>query len=358
MTPFTYQPHPFLTGIMHPYQRQPPPPAFFSLLTHNSHTRVLLSAAVSASTWRKISSARNSLSRFCKKSGHPYSLPLKKNVLRAYISWSLVQDKLSPNTVKEYVSSLKTCYVLSDLSTAAFEDQMIGYLLRGAENLGLRAPIPSKRRAMLLPLMRILVDKISKSDLPHCTKSAMTCLASVAFFGCLRLGELVASNRFAFDPTCTLLVDDINFSDSMVTLHIRSPKIQHNRGDFVDLFRYEEVPTLCPLLALRSHKNVMLTLGKWKAGLPVFQTSPNGFFTGNLFNTTLKSLLGETLDWDKHVISGHSFRAGIPSSVQRSGSSVSEIKRWGRWRSAAVDKYRRQNTAENRVTFAKITAML
>jgi hypothetical protein len=55
------------------------------------------------------------------------------------------------------------------------------------------------------------------------------------------MGELLSPDDSFFDPTTTLLWEQVDFRrDSGILLHIRSPKISKKEGDFLDLFPFQE----------------------------------------------------------------------------------------------------------------------
>ena len=72
---------------------------------------------------------------------------------------------------------------------------------------------------------------------------------------------------------------------------------------------------------------------------PIFREGDGKCLTGANFNTELKSLLGEYIDYDKSRFLSHSFRAGFASMMAAAGYSDQEIMRQGRWHSQAFAAY-------------------
>ena len=328
-----------------------PPTSFFSSSrTIGGDIKKLLIASISKSTWSKYSTANKSLAQFCDTHNKPNFWPLDKSTIREYVCYLLNERRVSPQTAKEYLSGLKTLHILKDNDVSAFNDPMTKYMLSGAKNLRLNIPEVSKRRAVSIPLLQLIIRKVSDSEFHEVTKSSLITLSSLAFFGALRMGELVSTNRHTFDPTTTLTPDDVCFNQASVTLHIKSPKVSVSRGDFVDLFAFTPDTQICPLTTFKNHKNLLVDLGRYRSGIPIFQCE-SGFFTTAWFNNKIKEVIGEDIDWERHTLSAHSFRAGLPSTLQKTDSSLTNIMRWGRWRSGAVNTYRRQALSENRATF-------
>ena len=70
----------------------------------------------------------------------------------------------------------------------------------------------------------------------------------------------------------------------------------------------------------------------------------------------LKPLLGSTAS----LISGHSFRAGIPSLLAKfpEESTSDEIMGWGRWKSSAYLSYTKLKSDQRKKVFEKILSFL
>ena len=323
-------------------------------LGHN--TKALLAASLSNSAWKKYNSAKNCYLRFAASTNSGGSWPISKSSLREFCVWALSVGNLSPSTTQEYLGGLRTLHTVSLLDSSAFDEPVLKYLTRGARNLGINRPRENKRRAVTLPLLKRIIYKIRSSTLPQWTKSSLLCLCLLAFFGAMRLGELVSNQRGSFDPSSTLLIGDVAFGSDSISLLIRSPKVYSDRGDIVDLFQYPSLE-LCPVHHMRLHRDMLQRGAMWSSNMPVFRSSDGAFFTTKFFNSLLKESIGDDIDWERHSISAHSFRAGLPSQFQRVEGSP-DLSSWGRWRSSAANLYRRQGFEENRAKFKKISSTL
>ena len=87
--------------------------------------------------------------------------------------------------------------------------------------------------------------------------------------------------------------------------------------------------------------------------------------SSNEFNSNLKSLLAmfaPLAQSHRDSWSGHSFRSGLSSMLEKLGFSEQQIKDWGRWKSDAYRRYlkdlsaRRQVHARVTETFSAILA--
>ena len=110
--------------------------------------------------------------------------------------------------------------------------------------------------------------------------------------------------------------------------------------------------------AMVHHKRIMTSLFAWKPELPVFRASDGSLFTTKLFNDLLRFTMGGEIDFERHVLSAHSFRAGLPSQLQALNSKAVNMQSWGRWRSNAAERYRRLGFSENRAQFKNIVKNL
>ena len=73
---------------------------------------------------------------------------------------------------------------------------------------------------------------------------------------------------------------------------------------------------------------------------PVFALKSGKNFTKKAFNKGLELLLSDFCDTN-HKITGHSFRAAIPTLISSISDkcTVSELKEWGNWESSSFKVY-------------------
>ena len=94
--------------------------------------------------------------------------------------------------------------------------------------------------------------------------------------------------------------------------------------------------------------------------LPIFLDDNGYLFTIDYVNQALKKLLESSFDFSHDYISGHSFRAGIPSELQRSPELLSnqDVQGWGRWNSEAFQRYEKLGLYEKKNIFNRISEVL
>ena len=320
-------------------------------------TRELICASLAKSTWEKNASALNCLKSFELESKITASWPLDKTVLRNFTTWALMQRKLKPLTVQSYLSSLASIHKLRDLDFSVFDDYIVKRALRGAENLNFYSSmIGGARKVMTLPLLKILGHRISISDWNDWDKQVFWTAATVAFFGSFRFGEILAISQSSFHEAETLLWKDISIKDDTAVIHIKMPKSRKLEGEFVDLFQLRG-QGYCPVSALKRLKKMALLS---KNDKPVFTLNSGKFLNSTLLNSTLYSLLQPVIGESAAMITGHSFRAALPSALANRPDLASDedIKLWGRWSSPCYKRYTRLKPMQKRIIFEKIVTSL
>ena len=213
------------------------------------------------------------------------------------------------------------------------------------------------RKAMSLPILKLLGHQLATSQLSDDSKRVIWSASVIAFFGPFRLGEILSKNEKSFNPMETLLWRDIRFYKDSVLIRVKIPKNRNPNGEFIDLFEFKH-HNCCPvetLLNLKSSKTNKITDNS-----PVFMFESGTLLTPRAMSHTIRSLLEPKLGSAASMLSGHSFRAGIPSALSNHPELASdeEIKAWGRWDSSACNVYKRLNMNKKRAIFVKITSAL
>jgi hypothetical protein len=228
-------------------------------------------------------------------------------------------------------------------------------MLKGAENLALYANISKRSRLiMTLPLLKILGHEIAKISWSMDSKRVFWSACCLAFFGSFRMCEILMSSEKHFSEK-HLSWSRVSFSPSdFATIHIGLPKInKFSSGDFIDIFKIEN-ENFCPfscLWNLKKTKNSFV-----EKNFPVFTFDNGLFLTTDKFTKTICSLLSSHLGPNAKLISGHSFRAGIPSAIANNPNLLSndDVCKWGRWNSDCFKNYTRLKITARREIFKKL----
>jgi hypothetical protein len=209
---------------------------------------------------------------------------------------------------------------------------------------------------MTLPLLKILGNQIAVTDWSDTSKQIVWTAAVLAFFGSMRMGELLPSHKTNFCPDDTLLWSDVKkMNDKHFLIHIKTPKNKTKEGEFVDIFDFPNFGT-CPVAAL----NTLRELSSAKPNQPVFSFPEGHCLTLSTMTDLIRSLLEPVIGPSAFEFACHSFRGAIPSAVGKCPELGGEglTKGWGRWSSSAYLLYSRLKLSQKRAIFAKITYIL
>jgi hypothetical protein len=317
--------------------------------------RNLLTASCSDGVWQKHESAVHSFCRFEHEVNTKHTWPLPLSALSGYITWCFETPTLKAATVSSYLSSLRTLHIMRGLPHSQFDEKILKILLQGGKNLELYQPKSKHRCTMTLATLKILGHQISMLHWSELGKQVLWTACTVAFFGAFRMGELLPRGENSYLPEETLLWGDVKLYEDRALILIKCSKNKTVGGESVDIFQFPG-HGVCPLAGIRKLRE----LSGGKDNLPVFSFHSGVGLTTRTFNALLRQLLEPILGADSRLISGHSFRSAIPSSLARFPqlSSSNEVMGWGRWKSSAYLAYTKLKVDQKRAIFSKIATCL
>ena len=213
----------------------------------------LVKAAYAEASWKKISNALNAYKKYCICKRLPFELPIDRNTMSDFISWAALEKKLSPDSIKSYISNIKLIHKLKGLPTDGCSSFLCKTLIRGAENLHFYSnEKKEQKKVMSLPLLRILGHELANSNWSDHSKVVIWSTYTVAFMGSFRLGELLAKSETEFNPLETLMWQDIKFmSDDSIQIHVKVPKTRTAKGEHISLFPFPFYGC-CPVAAIKN----------------------------------------------------------------------------------------------------------
>ncbi len=325
---------------------------------------VLIHASLSRGTWEKYTTGWRAFESFELYTKKRYGWPLQDNTVRAFAVYLLRVRKLKPSTVRTYISAIFCLQRLKGYQVKKErEDNLLSAIIRGASNLSRMEPEskPNTRRVMTAPLLKHLGHRLAGSGWGDVAVQSIWTASLLAFFGTMRMGEILAPADDWLDPHSTMTWSDVQFREAPngILLRIKSPKMGTAEGEFVDIFPVSKIHGCCPVAALRRQHRIQMSIGKGGPQDPLF-TYPSGrYVTLDAFNKALKVLLEDIVDYSKDKISCHSFRAGLPSLISRHPDlfSSEDIKGWGRWSSEAYNHYTRLKIDQRMKIFDKIMSV-
>ena len=317
----------------------------------------LVMYSATTQTWAGHCSAWNLFYEFCDIFGIKKTTPIDIKDTRAFATWAVSKRGLKSSTVKTYLSSLNVAHTISNCSKGSnLSDPCVKMILKGAKNMeGASSSNKVVRLPMSIDLLDILGHKIYSTNWSPYSKQVVWTACTICFYSSCRMGELLPPYEYGFDPLTTLLWENIQIGENKeILIFVPFSKTKGFDGKIIDIFPVKNSKT-CPASAIIRLKSLAAEIGTFDPKKPVFALKSGKNFTKNSLNRILMDLLGEFCD-DHHKLTGHSFRAAIPSLI---GSypilnSVSELKDWGNWESDSYKLYMKSTRETRKKLFDKI----
>ena len=275
----------------------------------------------------------------CTEKDLPLTFPINQNIILVFIAWADSRG-LCASTINSYLSALRQLHLSLDIPIPVIRSDLVHQILLGKKNSDSSAP---KHRPIRIPvtpsILRILKLKIRlDNDLPQADKLVYWLVCTLAFHGSFRMGELLSKSPISFDPRYSLLGRDVNLKKTLINsqpynfleISLSSTKTSTTSTTIIDVFSTNS--DICPIRAFNK-------LPTAQPDLPFFRLSNGKSLTPSVLNLNLRKWLGDTLDFSKTTVSGHSFRAGLVSVLGSLGFADDDIKSVGRWSSRAFLLY-------------------
>jgi hypothetical protein len=323
------------------------------------HAQKRIAQSLTQNTWRKYESAWNLFEAFLTDRKLPFTCPIPITQLRQFAVWADYTRHLAPSSIKSYISALSKLQLLLGFEQTSFNsDAWLKAFLQGSENAKIYEPQKiSTRRAITFEILTLIGHQITHSGWSDFTKSLFWAVSLIAFWGSFRLGELLSVDSSTFDPFSSLLWDDITFrDDGSLLIHLKSTKTSKFPGDYIDLYPFFD-KVFCPILALRRYREQSVQAGIFSRFGSVFMLSATTRLTVSEFIAHINNFLVPLNILGPHdSISGHSFRAGIPStlSIISDPSTISDLKIWSHWTSDSYLLYLKLQSDQKRAIFQKL----
>ena len=301
-----------------------------------------MSAALKDNTKRTYSSAQKRYLNFCEHY-HRVPMPASEDTLLLYVSF-LFEEGLTGTSIRVYLSAVRSLHVFAG-HTYPTELLRVKLALKGAIR---ETPAPIRKLPITYTVLKKLLKKIKCRFDGHLLCAAMT----LAFFGCLRLGEICVHDKDGFSSLKNLCLSDISIdaTNKCMSLFLRQSKTDvHNTGVYVHV-GCSGSPECCAFCAMTAYLSV-----RSNSNFPDDDDSPLLILPGGrpLFKSYVVSATRLSLSlcgYNPSAYSGHSFRAGAATTAGDRQFQDWEIKMLGRWASPAYNIYLRNPKLA--VTFA------
>ena len=249
----------------------------------------------------------------------------------------LADEGLAPQSIKTYLASVRNAQLSLGLPDPR-EKSSLPILKRvqaGISRLRLLKGPPSRvRLPITIGILRAIKSHLETSS--YTDTAVFWAIASAAFFGFFRLGELVLQVGVEWDKQCHLSWGDVavdsHSSPSIVQIHLKQSKCdQFGRGANVILGITGS--GICPVQAILAY----IAKRDTRPG-PFFLRSDSSPATKQWFVQRLRSIL-EAVGLPQSSYAGHSFRIGAATTAALAGLEDSLIQKMGRWNSSAFLVY-------------------
>ncbi|KAL5514951.1 hypothetical protein EMCRGX_G000046 [Ephydatia muelleri] len=230
---------------------------------------------------------------------------------------ALADDGLAPQTIKSYLSAVQSM------------------------QLSLRLP-PPRDQSSLPILKRVLDGLIRDKSLGELDTAASPdsmvywAIATTAFFGFFRLGELLVEAETLYNSALHLSWGDVAINDqaaaTMVKFHLRRSKCDQF-GTGADVLLRRSGCQLCPVAAILAYIKARAdTQGAF------FVDNNKVPITKSKFVAKVRDAL-KAAGYPEDQFAGHSIHIGAATTAALAGIEDSTIQTLGRWHSAAFLRY-------------------
>ena len=288
------------------------------------------------STKRSYDAAARRFHNFCTKYNIVTPFPLAEHTLCCFAA-HLADEGLSPQTAKTYLSAVRNLQLSLGLPDPRDKPlPTLKRVLAGISRARLSRGQPPQQ--IRLPITITILARIHQSLMSssHPDRILVWAIASLAFFGFFRLGELLLEKASSYNQATHLSWGDVALDDrsrpSAVKVHLRQSKCdQFGRG--VDIVVGRTDTACCPVAAVVNY----ISLRQGCPG-PFFLFRDGTPATKNWFVQQIRATLVH-LGLPQDQYAGHSFRIGAATTAALVGIEDSTIQALGRWQSAAFLQY-------------------
>jgi hypothetical protein len=300
------------------------------------------------------------LSKCENETGADLSLPFNERKALIFIDWLARHRKLQCSTINSYLAGVRQLHIINSIDPPCFRGGLVKLVLKGianSNNIQKREQKYTGRLPMTPAMMLVFKDLLAASDRNPHDKRLIWAVATIAFAGAFRIGELLAKLESTFDPSFTLLAKDVSWSsdkDGSTTLHIclKCPKETKSAAPtVVDI--YENRGPLCPVKAFLTWHKILPR----DAAAPLFRNKQGTPLAGQKMNTIIHNLLDPYTDKSVGTFGTHSFRIGLASMLGNLGCPDEEIKASGRWSSRAFELYIKLKRTKRAIMGKKISKL-
>jgi integrase len=316
---------------------------------------------VSKTTWSTYKTAKAMLAKCETETRSDLSLPFNERKTLIFIDWLVRIRKLRGATVNSYLAGIRQLHIVNNFDAPVIRTGLVKLVLKGISNrdrILKRSENPAGRLPMTINTMLMFKNAISSSHLNGHDKRLIWAVATLAFAGGFRIGELLSKHEATFDPDFTLLAKNVSTSTDKhgrvtIHVHLKCPKeTKSATPTLVDVFQSDG--DICPVKAF-------LTWSKLRSrnqNEPLFRFDNGTPLTGTRMNRLIDQLLNPYVDRNIGKFNSHSFRIGLASMLANAGLPDDELQAIGRWSSRAFEVYLKLKRTKRMSVGKKVTELI
>ena len=264
------------------------------------------------------------------------SLPVSEQLLCTFTAF-LADQGLAPQTIKSYLAAVRNMQISLGFPDPR-EQSSLPILKRVQAGISRMRMLKGSPPRIRLPITAHILGRI-KSSLDASSnpdKTVLWAIATSAFFGFFRLGELLPDSVASFNAATGLAWGDVTVDSHsnplMIQFHLKKSKCdQFGSGSNIVIGRTDTL--ICPVAAILQYIKV-----RGDQPGPFFLDASRATVTKPQFITQIRGILS-ALGFPQHQYAGHSFRIGAATTAATMGVEDSMIQVLGRWHSAAFLQY-------------------
>ena len=307
--------------------------------------------AISANTRSTYNTAVNILNLCRSELEEEMAFPLDERDILIFIGFCIKRGNTG-NTVKSYLSGLKKFHIALGFQKFEYLTPLVKEVLEGQNKKitrfrGKGGQVEGKKgQGVRLPctmnILKLIKLELRLANLDPDEKIVVWATCTLAFFGALRMSELLCKDKNEYDPLDTLQKRDVKIcppdstGKESVNIKIRNSKTSKGKREIVSV--YANYGPTCPVAATRK---LLLITKNCPNDAPAMCDRQGRVLTLDRLNHILFLLTKD--DFGQERITGHSFRAGLISMFAKLGHSDLDLKSIGRWSSRAYLEYVKLN---------------
>lgn len=261
-----------------------------------------------------------------------FTWPLTSTGASTYLTY-LYDKGYSASTISTYSSAVSYFHKIHSQP-----DPMSSFLAREVLS-GIRKLRPTNdlRLPITIPLLTRLVQALPFLSLGFHDTASFQSMFTLAFFGLLRVGELVMTHK---GDTHLLSRGAVGFPPDKRSITIQFTSFKHSKpGVKHRITINSQPPPLCPVSNLLKYWHLTHSKTFESQSHPLFVDYKGSPYSRVRFCEVLQSALALVGVPSSKMIRSHSFRIGGATYAAKSGMSDSQIRYLGRWSSNAFIKY-------------------